>query len=284
MCFTLLTLTLRHSLVSIAGEVDTDQSTSPMSYTVNKLAKIAGVSVRTLHYYDEVGLLKPSTLQKNGYRVYGERELLELQQILFFRELDFPIEEIKRIMSSPAFDKRQALHDHRAMIELKKKRLSGLIKTIDTTLQKLENQHPMDDQDMKELYETFGEETMKNYAEEVKQRWGNTEAYKQSMERYKKTTKADLEKYKKDSDIFMKKVAATMDKGATSPEFQVLIAEHFKSLSMWYEPNFEMYRGLAKMYVDDPRFTAYYEAYAPGLAKVFSEGMIYFVDQNETRK
>lgn len=257
---------------------------STMSYTVNKLAKIAGVSVRTLHYYDEVGLLKPSTLQKNGYRVYEEHELLELQQILFFRELDFPIEEIKRILSSPTFDRRQALRDHRAMIELKKKRLSGLIKTIDTTLQKLDNQHPMDDQDMKELYETFGEETMKNYAEEVKQRWGNTEAYKQSMERYKKTTKADLEKYKKDSDIFMKKVAATMDKGATSPEFQALIAEHFKSLSMWYEPNFKMYRGLANMYVDDPRFTAYYEAYAPGLAKVFSEGMIYFVEQNEAKK
>ncbi len=255
-----------------------------MSYTVNKLATLAGVSVRTLHYYDQVDLLKPSTIQKNGYRVYEERELLQLQQILFFRELDFPVEEIKRIMSASTFDMRQALHDHRAMIELKKKRLTGLIKTIDTTIKKLDNQNPMEEQDMKELYDTFGEDTIKKYGEEVKQRWGNTEAYKQSMELYKKTSKADLEKYKQDSDIFMKKVAATMDKGATSPEFQALIAEHFKSLSTWYEPNFEMYRGLASMYVDDPRFTAYYENYRVGLAKVFSEGMIYFIDQNEGKK
>ncbi len=255
-----------------------------MSYTVNKLAKLAGVSVRTLHYYDEVGLLKPSAIQKNGYRVYEEPELLRLQQILFFRELDFPVEEIKRIMSSSTFDMRQALHDHRAMIELKKKRLSGLIKTIDKTIYKLDNPTPMDEKDMKELYDTFGEDTMKNYAEEVKQRWGNTEAYKQSMERYAKTSKADLEKYKQDSDLFMQKVAATMDKGATSPEFQALIAEHFKSLSTWYEPNFEMYRGLATMYVDDPRFTAYYEKYRPGLAHVFSEAMLYFCDHNEPKK
>ena len=255
-----------------------------MSYTINKLAKLANVSVRTLHYYHEVGILKPSAIQKNGYRVYEEPELLKLQQILFFRELDFSVEDIKRIMSSPTFDMRQALRDQRAMIELKKKRLSGLIKTIDTTLYKLEHNTSMDQQDMKELYDTFGEDTIKNYAEEVKQRWGNTEAYKQSMERASKMTKADYEKYKQDSDLFMKKVAATMDKGATSPDFQALIAEHFKSLSTWYEPNFEMYRGLAKMYVDDPRFTAYYENYRPGLAKVFSEAMLYFIAQNEPAK
>ncbi len=239
--------------------------------------------MRTLHYYDEVGLLKPSAIQENGYRVYEERELLLLQQILFFRELDFPLEEIKRILSSSTFDLKRALRDHRAMIELKKKRLSGLLKTIDATLQKLELPISMDDQDMKELYETFGEETIKQYADEVKARWGNTEAYKQSMERASKMTKADYEKYKKDSDEFMKRVAATMDKGAKSPEFQALIAEHFNSLSTWYEPNYEMYRGLAKMYVEDPRFTEYYEKYRVGLAKVFSEAMLYFIEQNEKK-
>ena len=255
-----------------------------MSYTVNTLAKLASVSVRTLHYYDEVGLLKPSAIQKNGYRVYEESELLRLQQILFFRELEFSIDEIQRIMSSPTFDMRRALRDHRAMIELKKKRLSGLLKTIDKTIYALDTEKHMDEKDLKELYDTFGEETMKKYAEEVKQRWGHTEAYKQSMERYKKTTKADLERYKQDSEAFMQKVAATMDAGAISPEFQALIAEHFKSLSNWYEPNFEMYRGLAKMYVDDPRFTAYYEKYRPGLAKIFSEAMLHFIEQNEPKK
>lgn len=252
-----------------------------MPYTVNSLARLAGVSVRTLHYYDEVGLLKPSTVQKNGYRVYEERELLLLQQILFFRELDFPIEEIRRILTASTFDMRQALRDHRAMIELKKKRLTKLMKTIDLTLQKLEQPIFMDEQDTKELYDTFGEDTIKQYAEEVKERWGNTDAYKQSMERASKMTKADYEKYKQDSDAFMKRVAATMDRGATSPEFQALIAEHFKSLSAWYEPNYELYRGLAKMYVTDPRFTEYYEKYRVGLARVFSEAMHYFVEMYE---
>ncbi len=251
-----------------------------MPYTINKLAQMAGVSVRTLHYYDEVGLLKPSTIQRNGYRAYEEHDLLLLQQILFFRELDFSLEEIKRILSSSAFDVRHALRDQRRMIELKKRRLSGLLKTIDVTLQKLEQQIPMNDQDLQELYDTFGEETIKQYADEVKQRWGNTDAYKQSMERAAKMTKEYYKKYKHDSDVFMKKVAATMGKGATSPEFQALIAEHFKSLSTWYEPNFEMYRGLAKMYVEDPRFTAYYENYREGLAKVFSEGMLYFIEEH----
>lgn len=254
-----------------------------MTYTVNKLATLAGISVRTLHYYDEVGLLKPTKIEKNGYRQYGQNEILRLQQILFFRELDFSIDEIKRIMSSPSFDMKQALLDHRHMIELKKKRLNGLIKTIDKTLIQLEKNTPMDEQDLKETYDTFGEDTVKKYAEEVKQRWGHTDAYKQSMERYAKLTKEDIEKYKKDADIFMKKAAEVSVHGALSPEFQEIIAQHFNSLSTWYEPNFEMYRGLAKMYVEDPRFEAYYEKYKPGLAKIFSEAMIHYADQNEPK-
>lgn len=255
-----------------------------MTYTVQKLANLAGVSVRTLHYYDEVGLLKPTSVARNGYRQYGESELLRLQQILFFRELDFPLDDIKRIMSSPDFDIRRALLDHRAMIELKKKRLAGLIKTIDKTLTRLEKNEPMNEDALKEAYDTFGEETIKKYAEEVKQRWGHTDAYKQSMERYAKMTKDDLEKYKKDADVFMRAVAEVADQGPASPAMQEKIAQHFDALRTWYEPNFEMYRGLARMYVDDPRFTAYYEKYKPGLAKVFSEAMLRYADQNEPKK
>jgi DNA-binding transcriptional MerR regulator len=255
-----------------------------MPYTVNQLAKLASISVRTLHHYDQIGLLKPALLRKNGYREYGETELLKLQQILFFRELDFPLDDIKHIMSSPSFDARQALLDHRNMIELKKKRLSGLIKVIDKTLIQMDKKKPMDEQDLKETYDTFGEDTVKKYAEEVKQRWGHTDAYKQSMERYAKLTKEDIEKYKKDADVFMKKAAEVSVKGALSPEFQEIIAQHFNALRTWYEPNFEMYRGMAKMYVEDPRFEAYYEKYKPGLARIFSEAMLHYADKNEPEK
>lgn len=136
-----------------------------MNYSVQKLAKLASVSVRTLHYYDEIGLLKPVRL-KNGYRQYGENELLRLQQILFFRELDFPLEEIQRIMNSRYFDMSVALHDQRKLLELKKKRLNGLIKTIDKTLTKINLQNNMDDQ---ELYGSFTKDEMDQYAAEAKE-------------------------------------------------------------------------------------------------------------------
>jgi DNA-binding transcriptional MerR regulator len=250
-----------------------------MNYSVQKLAKLASVSVRTLHYYDEIGLLKPVRL-KNGYRQYGENELLRLQQILFFRELDFPLEEIQRIMNSRYFDMSVALHDQRKLLELKKKRLNGLIKTIDKTLTKINLQNNMDDQ---ELYGSFTKDEMDQYAAEAKERWGHTEAYRQSQERTKHFTKDDWKKLKDGMDAFMKKIVATMDKGPKSPEFQKLISEHYNNLRMFYKPNLKMYRGLAEMYVADPRFTAYYENYAPGLAKVMKEAMIAYCDTHEQK-
>ncbi len=122
------------------------------------------------------------------------------------------------------------------------------------------------------------------YAAEAKQRWGHTDAYRQSQERLKKMTKADIQKLTRDADAFMKHLASKMSEGATSPAMQALIAQHYEALRTWYEPNLTMYRGLANMYVDDPRFTAYYEKYKPGLAKIFSEAMIHYADQHDPKK
>lgn len=251
-----------------------------MYYTVHQLAKLAGVSVRTLHYYDEIGLLTPTRIEKNGYRQYGESELLRLQQILFFRELEFPLEQIARVMSAPNFDIRQALHDQRALIELKKKRLTGLLKTIDKTIQKLNDEITMADD---ELYGSFTKQEMDQYAEEAKQRWGNTEAYKQSQERTKHWTDDDRRRIAKDGIEFMKKVAESMPKGSTSPEAQELIAQHYNSLRTFYEPNCEMYRGLGSMYVDDARFTKYFEDIAPGLAVFMRDAMHAYCDAQEAK-
>lgn len=252
-----------------------------MPYTVKQLANLAGVSVRTLHYYDEAGLLKPARVEGNGYRQYGDTELLSLQQILFFRELDFPLEEIRRIMASPYFDMAAALRDQRKLIELKKKRLSGLIETIDKTLRKLKKEITMED---KELYGTLSKEEMGAYAAEAKQRWGHTDAWRQSQERTAKFTAQDWADMKKSVDVFMQALVRDMGKGATSPEMQARIAEHYNSLRTFYEPNLEMYRGLAEMYIADPRFTAFYEKYAVGLAEVVHDAMIYYVDVQEGKK
>ncbi len=105
-----------------------------MSYSIHQLATLAGVSVRTLHYYDEVGLLTPTRLKRNDYRQYEEAELLRLQQIMFFRELDFPLEQIKKILASPNFDMRRALQEQRHLIKIKRHRLDRLIATIDKTI------------------------------------------------------------------------------------------------------------------------------------------------------
>ncbi len=244
-----------------------------MSYNVHELAKLAGISVRALHYYDEIDLLKPARLMKNGYRVYEEPQLLRLQQILFFRELDFPLTEIKKILESDKFDVKTALRDQKALIQIKQKRLTDLIKTINKTINKLNKKINMADKD---LYAGLSDEEAKAYAEEAKQRWGQTEAYRQSQERVKKMTKEDWSRYQKANGEMMLKFVASMSQGHDSPEAQAAIALHYNSLRMFYEPNLEMYKGLAEMYVADPRFTAYYEKYAPGLAKFMRDAMLFF--------
>lgn len=247
-----------------------------MSYTVQQLADIAGISVRTLHYYDEVGILKPTQVKRNGYRFYEEAELLKLQQIMFWKELDFPLLEIKRIMSESGFNMTKALEAQRDMIEQRKKRLGNLTKTIDKTIKKINKQIIMED---KEIFESFKAHE-KKYAAEVKERWGNTEAYKQSKERMAKMSKDDIVKMKKDADRWMKNFIEHMKYGPESDIVQKLIADHYNALRTFYEPNLELYRGLADMYVTDPRFEAYYEKYSPGLALFMQKAMFKYCDDN----
>ena len=248
-----------------------------MSYTVQKLSKLAGVSVRTLHYYDEIGLLKPSRVKNNGYRFYEEPELLRLQQILFFRELDFPLDRIKFIIDSPSFDMKESLMGQRHLIELKKNRLTKLIKTIDKTIKKINKEITMQDE---ELYGNLTKEEYEKYTAEAKERWGHTDAWKQSEERVKKMGKEGLQKVQKEGEKLTLEIANAMKQGLDpkSREVQLLIERHYEGLRAFYEPNPEMYKGLANMYVDDERFKAFYEKVESGLAEYLRDGMIYFAD------
>ncbi len=252
-----------------------------MAYTVQQLSDLAGVSVRTLHYYDQVGLLKPAGLKNNGYRYYEEPQLLKLQQILFFRELEFPLTEIGKILSAPSFDMEKALEDQRHLIELKRKRLGGLIKTIDKTIQKIKKGNGMDD---KELYGSFSKEEVDSYSKEAKERWGNTDAWKQSQERVKKMGKAGLKKVMEENGKILLEIAAAMKLAPDSADVQRLIAKHYNGLRAFYEPNLEMYRGLAEMYVVDPRFKSFYEKVAPGLAQFMRDAMVAYCDIQEKSK
>jgi DNA-binding transcriptional MerR regulator len=253
-----------------------------MSYTVQQLATLSGVTVRTLHYYDEVGILNPAGVKKNGYRYYEEPQLLRLQQILFFRELDFPLDDIKRILASPSFDMKEALFDQRRAIEIKKKRLSHLVQTIDKTIKKINKEIIMEDE---ELYGNFSKEEAQAYAKEARERWGNTPAYKQSKERVKKMGKEGMKKVLEESGKLTVEIAECMKSGepATGERALALIARHYDGLRAFYEPNSEMYRGLAEMYVADERFKQNYEKVAEGLAEYMKESMFAFAKELERK-
>ena len=136
---------------------------------ISEVAKLSGVTVRTLHYYDEIGLLKPSKTTEAGYRMYSIEDLEKLQQILFFRELDFPLNEIKEIMINPKYDKIEALNKHKELLIEKRKRIDGLVTLIDKTIKGDNNMS------FKEFDNSKIEENKRKYSEEVKKRWGNTD-------------------------------------------------------------------------------------------------------------
>jgi len=245
-----------------------------MVYTIKKLARLSGVSVRTLHYYDEIGLLKPSFVGENGYRQYERPELMRLQHILFFRELAFPLAEIKTMIDAPDFDVAAALQEHKRLIENKRKQLGRLLHTIDKTITELTKGDPMKDE---EIYDGLTGE-LKEYQKEAKERWGNTEAWRQSQARTKHWTKADYQRIAEDGKKFTQLLADTMDKGATSPEFQALIAKHHEGIEVFYDCPLTMYRYLGQMYVDDSRFAAYYNKFRPGLNVVVRDAIAHYCD------
>lgn len=246
-----------------------------MTYTAKHLADLAGVSVRTLHWYDELGLLKPARDEKNGYRTYGEKDLLVLQQILFFRELEIPLKDIARIVADPGFDMAAALKDHRRVLMAKHGRLDSLIATLTKTVRHMEQDERMTDE---ELYEGFSKEEIEEMKREAKARWGNTDAYRQSQERTAKMTKADWQAIKEESSRIIVAVAGLMDRPVGDPDVQEQIALYHKHMNRFYDCSAEMFRGLGEMYVADPRFTATYEKVAPGLAVYMRDAIAAYAD------
>lgn len=248
-----------------------------MNYTIKKLATLANVSVRTLHYYDEIGLLKPSFIHENSYRYYGENEVRKLQQILFFRELAFSLEQIQEMMHSDHYDEQKALEDQRTLLMLKKKKIEGLIQTIDTTLKgggKMNND---------DLFGSFSDEDIEKVKAEVKNRWGSTDAYRQSIERTKHWTKEDYKKKVEEGKEFLQLLGKSMDHDITSDEVQSLIKKQREQINFYYDCSLEMYKNLADMYIADPRFTKTYEDVRPGLAQ-FVHDAIYFYCEKGGKK
>lgn len=241
-----------------------------MNLKIKEIADLTGITVRTLHYYDEIGLLKPGIVTEAGYRLYNEKNLETLQQVLFFRELDFPLNEIKEIMASPSFDKTEALQKHRELLLKKRERLDNLINLTEKTI-KGESMMSFKEFDMKEI-----EESRKKYAKEAKERWGGTDAYEESIKRTSSYGKEQWEVISNETGEIFRTFADLSEQGL-SPDceqaqdavkrWQNCITNHFYSCSD------EILGGLGMMYVEDERFRKNLDAYGEGTAEFMSKSI-----------
>jgi DNA-binding transcriptional MerR regulator len=236
---------------------------------------MAGVSVRTLHHYDHIGLLEPPARTAAGYRLYGETELLRLQQILFFKELDLPLSEVRSILDDPEFDQVRALQAHRRMLEGRVERLAQLLQTVDKTIQKLtEDTMSMTDE---ELYEGFTKEQIERYKREAREMY-DPALVEESQRRVGKMSKTQWEVVKLEGDEVTRGIAGLMDREPRDPEVQALIARHHAWIENFYPASADVYRGLGQLYTSHPEFRAFYDRYRPDLADFMAAAMARYAD------
>ncbi|MFS0864781.1 MerR family transcriptional regulator [Fredinandcohnia sp. 179-A 10B2 NHS] len=254
-----------------------------MEYTVQKLAKLAGVSSRTLRYYDEIGILKPARTNSSGYRIYGQNEVNRLQQILFYRELGIGLEDIKNIVTDPNFDDTKALKEHRERLLEKQNQLEKLILNVEKTIAQYEGRMTMSD---KEKFEGFKkkalEENEKKYGNEIREKYGE-ETVKKSNDKFMNMTPEQHEEATKIEAEMKETLANAIQTADPAGELGQRAAELHKQWLMFYWPQYskEAHAGLAQMYVDDERFTAYYDKEQPGTAEFLRDAVHIFTGQKK---
>ncbi len=248
-----------------------------MGHTVKAVAQLAGVTIRTLHHYDAIGLVRPGERTESGYRVYGRRDLERLQQVLFFKELGFGLAEIKEILERPDFDRRQALLDHRELLTHRKDRIERLIKAVEQTLESME------EGTMLEESVWFDGFDHSRYEEEARQRWGHTDAYRESRERTAAYTEADWSGVAAEQTGILKEIAALADRRPDDPDvLQTIGRMHSLISERFYACSVEMFRGIGELAVTDSRFTATYEKLRPGLAAFYASAVRAYCDRSQT--
>ena len=240
------------------------------------MAKLTGVTVRTLHYYDEIGLLKPSEITESGYRLYDEAALESLQQILFFRELDFPLNKIKEIMIDPNYDKEFTLIKQKELLMQKRKRIDGLINLIDKAI-KGENDMSFKEFDMTEI-----EASKVKYADEVKKRWGKTDAYKESESKTKNYDKDKWKEINDDAEGILNKFSEYRKLDPTDKEVQDLV-ERWKQYitDNFYNCTNEILSSLGLMYVEDERFKNNIDKNGEGTAEFMADAIEVYCNANK---
>jgi len=244
-----------------------------MSYTVKQLSDLADVSIRTLHYYDEVGLLKPESVGANGYRYYGEESLLRLQQILFYRELGLDLSSIKEIITRPGFDVQSALESHRKSLQGRVERLNRLLATVDDTILHLKGKKEMS---KKQLFEAFSDEQQEKYEKEA-ERMYDPAIVKASNKKWKAYTAQEKQHIADEGNQVYEDLVAAMPKGAASPEVQAIIERWRKHMDYFWTPSLDQLNGLAELYNANPHFKTNFDKIDPRLAEFMRKAVDVYV-------
>lgn len=236
-------------------------------YTVGEVAKLAHVSVRTLHHYDERGVLTPAGRSAAGYRLYSADDLRRLQQILFYRELEFSLDEIAVMLADPASDTDDHLRRQHRLVRERSARNAALLAAIEKEMEARSMGISLTPE---EQFEIFGTDRIEEYQEEAKEKWGDTDAWRESQRRSARYTKEDWVEIKAQADANISAFVEAMRAGepADSPVAMDLAEEHRRHLSRWfYDCGPEMHRGLGDLYISDPRYLATYDELHPGFSQ-----------------
>lgn len=249
-------------------------------YTVKQVASISGVSVRTLHVYHRERLLLPHSRTESGYRLYGEQELLRLQQILFYRELDFPLAEIRTILNSPGWSVEQALQQHKQLLQQRSQRIERMITTINQTLKILHGDVPMSHED---LYKGLPNEYATEYRNQAIKQWGNT-AVEKSEQALRKRSQPGMDALLAEHNEIRETLLSMLHLTPHNISVQTHIAQHYSIIrKLWgteheANPQRKQYAGLGQLYVDDPRYTTFNGAPHPEFACFMRDAMKHYAD------
>ena len=241
-----------------------------MSWTVGELARLAGITVRTLHHYDRIGLVRPGARTSAGYRTYDAHDLDRLQQVLLYRELGFPLEEVATLLDDPDADPAEHLRRQHRLLRERLERTQAMVAAVEKEMEARQMGISLTPE---ERFEVFGDWLPEEYAEEAEQRWGDSEAWTQSQRRTATYSKDDWVRIKAETSAVEQRMVAAMTSGVPADSEPAMdLAEEFRQQisRYYYDCTPEIHAGLGRMYVEDERFTGYYERIAPGLAQYVS--------------
>jgi DNA-binding transcriptional MerR regulator len=238
-----------------------------MTLTVSQVARLTGISVRTLHHYDEIGLVRPSARSGAGYRLYAPADLERLQRVLFYRELSTSLADIARILDDPSVDVRAALREQRRALVDGIERSHALVAALDAAIARMERGESMTTE--KTIESAFGEFDPAKYEDEARERWGGTPAYAESQRRTKSYTKEDWQRIRGEADGIYARLAELLAAGTPPTDVAAMDAaeDHRRHIERWFYPcPPAMHRGLGAMYVQDSRFLTTFDTIREGLA------------------